>query len=293
MTGRCVLLGDVMMDISAILDADIAYASDTPAHIALLPGGVAANTSAWMAMTGEQVSLVGAVGPDAFGRSIRERLRGIGVDVHLSEGSRPTGACVVIVDRRRERTMFPDAGANSEVDTDVVLSLVREGDHLHLSGYTLANPGTRDVALQALAHARAVGASTSLDPASAAPIRMHRPVFDHVISHVDVLLANEMEAAALTDLDHPHAALDELADRAPSVVVKLGARGAIAREAGTTVEEPSHAGVILDTTGAGDAFTAGFLPPWKRGEGLSAAMARGEEVAAMAVARVGASPLDP
>lgn len=293
MTRRCVVLGDVMMDISAVIDADIAYASDTPARVAFLPGGVGANTSAWMAVRGEPVTLVGAVGPDVFGRTIRERLSSIGVDVHLSEAPDPTGACVIIVDRRRERTMFPDAGANSGVKRADVLAKVGADDHLHVSGYTLVNPATREVALAALDHARRVGATCSLDPASAAPILSHRTLFDSVLPHVDLLLANELEAEALTGRDDPHAALELLADRTPSVVVKVGARGAIARDASGTVEAPSRATEILDTTGAGDAFTAGFLPAWLRGEGLVEALASGQEVAALAVARVGASPLDP
>ena len=282
-----------MMDISAVIDADIAYASDTPAQVAFLPGGVGANTSAWMAVRGENVTLVGAVGRDAFGRTIRERLSTIGVDVRLSESADATGACVIIVDRRRERTMFPDTGANSAVRLADVIASLDAGDHLHLSGYTVVNRATRDVALGALEHARQVGATCSLDPASAAPILSHRELFDSVVPLVDVLLANELEAEALTGCENPLSALEALADRTPCVVVKVGARGALARDETGTVEAPSHATRIVDTTGAGDAFTAGFLPSWLRDEGLLRALDSGQEVAALAVARVGASPLDP
>ncbi len=281
------------MDISAVIDADIAYASDTPARVALLPGGAGANTSAWMATRGDPVTLVGAVGSDVFGRTIRERLASIGVDVHLSEAPEPTGACVIIVDLHRERTMFPDVGANSAVRREDVLVQVGAEDHLHVSGYTLINPATRQLALDALDHARHVGATCSLDPASAAPILSHRELFDDVLPKVDVLLANELEAEALTGRDDPHAALELLADRTPCVVVKVGARGAMAHDASGTVQAPSRATEILDTTGAGDAFTAGFLPSWLRAEGLARALASGQDVAALAVARVGASPLDP
>lgn len=293
MTRRCVILGDVMMDISAVIDADIAYASDTPADVAFLPGGVGANTSAWMAVRGEPVTLIGAVGPDVFGRTIRERLSTVGVEVHLSEASAPTGACVIIVDRRRERTMFPDVGANSAVRLDDVLAQVRSGDHLHLSGYTFVNDTTRDVALGALEHATTVGATCSLDPASAAPILAHRELFRSVVPQVDVLLANELEAEALTGREDPHSAMEMLADQTPCVVVKVGSRGALAHDDTGTFEAASVATSIVDTTGAGDAFTAGFLPAWLRQEGLAQALQAGQEVAALAVARVGASPLDP
>lgn len=293
MTRRCVIVGDVMMDISAVIDADIAYASDTAAQVAFLPGGVGANTAAWMAVNGHPVTLVGAVGPDVFGRAIRERLAGIGVDVHLSEASQPTGACVIIVDRRRERTMFPDSGANSAVTLADIVRHVGPSDHLHLSGYTLMNDRTRPVALAALDHAREVGATTSLDPASAAPILTHRDLFEAVLPNIDLLLANELEAEALTGLEDPHAALGRLADALPCVVVKIGARGAIAQDDRDLVEQEAQPVEILDTTGAGDAFTAGFLPAWLRDASLSEAVTLGQQVAARAVARVGASPLDP
>lgn len=293
MTGRCVILGDVMMDISAVIDADIAYASDTPASVAFLPGGVAANTSAWMAMDGHPVTVVGAVGADVFGRSVRARLTEVGVDVHLTEGRRPTGACVIIVDRRRERTMFPDTGANTEVRAADVVDILGSGDHLHVSGYTLVHPDTRSVVQESVAHARSIGATCSLDPASAAPIAAHRTLFTDILPQVDVLLANELEAAALTGEEDPHLALALLADLVPCAVVKLGSRGAIARSGQATAEAPSPAQVILDTTGAGDAFTAGFLPAWREGASLGRALERGQAMAARAVGRVGASPLDP
>ncbi len=293
MTRRCVVLGDVMMDISAVIDADIAYASDTPARVAFLPGGVGANTSAWMAVRGDPVTLVGAVGADAFGREIRQRLTSIGVDAHLTESEDPTGACVIIVDRRRERTMFPDVGANSAVSGDDVLAQVGADDHLHVSGYTLVNPAPRQVALAALDHARSVGATCSLDPASAEPILSHRELFDSVVPPGDVRRAQQLEAAARTRRGAPPPAREMLSDRTPCVVVKVGARGAMALDASGFVEAPSPATEILDTTGAGDAFTAGFLPAWLRGDGLARALASGQEVAALAVARVGASPLDP
>ena len=105
-----------MMDVIAVIDSDIAYASDTSANITMQPGGVAANTAAWMAINRQPVTLVGCVGDDEFGAGIRSVLDRAGVDVRLqTTTARPTGTCVVIVDRRRERTMFPDSGANAHL----------------------------------------------------------------------------------------------------------------------------------------------------------------------------------
>lgn len=292
MTPGCVIVGDVMMDINAAIDGDIAYASDTPASITMLPGGVAANTAAWMAATGNPATLVGCVGSDPFGRSIRGRLESIGVDVRLREGAGATGTCVVIVDRRKERTMFPDPGANSEFTLDDAMPWISSGTHVHLSGYTFMNPRTRDAARGILDHAGAVGASVSLDPASAAPLRSHLALFRDLLPHLDLLLANEAEASVLADVDEPHLALETLGDAVPCVVVKLGPRGVVACLAGEQVVQAAIPTEVIDTTGAGDAFTAGFLPAWRRGEPLSAALFAGQEVAARCVGRVGASPLD-
>ena len=291
MSPRCIVVGDVMMDVTAVIDSDIAYASDTPARITLQPGGVAANTSAWMALDGKPVTVVGCVGTDPFGRSIRQQLSDLGVDVRLQESPLPTGTCVVIVDRRRERTMFPDSGANAGLVAADLDDLIVPGAHVHLSGYTLLNPATRHVGLEVLARAEAAGATRSLDPASAAPMRANLDLFRALLPRVDLLLANEDEAAVLSGHDDPHLALAALADLVPTVVVKVGARGALAQDGSATVAAPALRHDVVDTTGAGDAFTAGFLPAWLAGATLAGAVEEGQRLAGTAVGRVGASPL--
>jgi len=290
-TARIILVGDVMMDITAIIDTDIAYASDTPAHVTLQPGGVAANTAAWMAVDGSPVTVIGCVGDDAFGSSIRRQLLDLRVDLHLQHSRMPTGTVVVIVDRRRERTMFPDAGANADLVAAEVAHLITNEVHVHVSGYTLLNPATRHVGLELLDQAVAAGATRSLDPASAAPLRANLDLFEPLIPQFDVVLANEAEAAVLTGEEDPHRALEALANRVTCAVVKIGARGVLARDPSCTVDAPAYVREVIDTTGAGDAFTAGFLPSWLGAEPLAAAVDHGQRLAAEAISRVGASPL--
>lgn len=291
MSGRCIIVGDVMMDVTAVIDSDIAYASDTPARVSLQPGGVAANTAAWMATSGAPVTIVGCVGDDPFGRSIRRQLSELGVDVHLQESPLPTGTCVVIVDRRRERTMFPDSGANADLVAEALDALVDRDAHVHLSGYTLINPATRAVGLAVLERAERAGATRSLDPASAAPIRANLELFRSLLPRFDLLLANEAEADALTGMQDPDLALAELADVVPCAVVKVGSRGVMARDRGTMVSAPALPRDVVDTTGAGDAFTGGFLPAWRAGRPLAEAIDAGQRLAGAAIGRVGASPL--
>ena len=292
MSTRCVIVGDVMMDVTAIIDSDIAYASDTPAQVTLQPGGVAANTAAWMASEGHLVTVVGCVGDDPFGRDIARDLAALGVDVQLQVSpDRGTGTCIVIVDRRRERTMFPDSGANAMLDLDAAVAAVVPGCHVHVSGYTLLNPRTQATALALLAAAGDVGATRSLDVASAAPLRVQLDLVTAILPTLDLLLANADEASVLTGHDDPYQAVGALAGIVPTAVVKVGARGVVAHDATGMVTQPAPQTDVVDTTGAGDAFAAGFLPAWLAGAALGPALAAGQRLAAAAVARVGASPL--
>lgn len=289
----CVVVGDVMMDVSAVIDSDIAYASDTPATISLVPGGAAANTASWMAVEGHEVTLVACVGPDSFGQTLRQALGDAGVRLAVREGSLATGTCIVIVDRNRERTMLPDAGANSELTLADIDPHLTEDAHLHLSGYTLLNPHTREAALTACALARQRGTTISLDPASAGPLARHPIVVRDLLAGVDVLLANESEALVLSGQDSAEAALEELRRSTAVVVIKRGSRGVLAAHGYDTVHVPAPRVHCADTTGAGDAFAAGFLPAWLAGVGLQDALQAGQRTASRCVSRVGASPLHP
>jgi sugar/nucleoside kinase (ribokinase family) len=290
---RCVVVGDVMMDVTALIESEIAYASDTPARVSLQPGGSAANTAAWMGADGHPVMFVGCVGDDAFGRAIRAELDALHVDhrLHVSR-TLPTGTCVVIVDHQRERTMFPDSGANSALGIEAFDDgLITGESHVHLTGYTLLNPRSRPAGLAALAAARAIGATCSLDPSSAGPLAANLGLFLGLLPRLDVVLANEDEARVLTGETDVAAALDSLAALVPTVVVKRGRLGAIAARGDERVAAPAPAAEVVDTTGAGDAFAAGFLPAWSSGSALAEAVAAGQAVAALAVSRVGASPM--
>ena len=123
MNTQFVLIGDLMIDITAVTNGPVNYASDTRAQISVHLGGANANTATWLAYLGENVHL------------------------HATEISgAPTGTCIVILDSTGERTMLPDPGANSFLAPyQITDSLFRAGAHLHMSGYTLLNPATREV----------------------------------------------------------------------------------------------------------------------------------------------------
>jgi ribokinase len=265
-----VVLGDVMVDVVAAHAAPLAPGSDTPARVSLRGGGAAANVAAWLARAGVPVTLVGRVGADALADVALAGLGG--VELHVAcDAERPTGVCVVLVGPDGERTMLPDPGANDDLAS---VELPR-GDVLHLSAYSLLRPGPRGAARAALGQARAAGMKVSLDAASAVPLAA-APELPKWAGEVDLLLANADEA--------PHTSAIAARER----VVKRGAAGAEWTDGARRLTVPAAGTGMVDTTGAGDAFAAGFLSAWPGPP--EAALAAGCRLAAEAVARPGARP---
>jgi sugar/nucleoside kinase (ribokinase family) len=190
---------------------------------------------------------------------------------------RATGTCVVLVAPDGERSMLPDAGANAALSAGDLPDF-EGGTHLHLAGYTLLRDGPpREAALEALRRARSAGMTISLDPSSAAPLRAFGPErFLDLAGPMDLLLPNRDEAAVL----------GPLTSRAREVVVTLGAEGARWTDGKRTVTAPAAGhGPVADTTGAGDAFTAGFLAAWLAGAPPEDALRTGNTMAARALGR--------
>jgi ribokinase len=283
-----VVVGDLMVDVVARMAGSLAAGSDTPASVSQRPGGAGANVAAWLAVAGVPVALVARAGDDAAGRTAVDRLRGHGVDVAgvVLDRERPTGACVVLVAPDGERSMLPDAGANAGLaPADLPAGAFAAGAHLHLAGYTLLRDGPpREAGLEALRRARAAGMTISLDPSSAAPIERLGPErFLELAGHPDLLVPNADEAAALTGEADARAAARALTVHAREVVVTLGSGGARWTDGRVVLEAPAHAGAAEDTTGAGDAFAAGFLAAWLDGVPAGAALAAGNALAARAI----------
>ncbi len=302
-----VVVGQWMTDVVAALPGPLREGTDTAAHVAVMGGGAGANTAAWLAHDGRPTTLVARIGDDMLGRAGRAELEAGGVHCALAvDPLRPSGTCIVLVGPDGERTMVPDAGANEGLRPgDLPDDVFQRGRHLHLSGYTLLVDGSRMAGLAALDHARLRGMTTSVDVASVGPLADAGAArFLSWVTGVDVLLANESEAALLAglpqprhdgDLDDARAAADAaaavLTASAGTAVVKLGPHGSLARSSdGTTAWADAEAVDVVDTTGAGDAFAAGFLPAWAAGEGLVTALERGNRAGAHVVARVGARP---
>ncbi|NUT35425.1 MAG: ribokinase, partial [Hamadaea sp.] len=259
--GRVVCVGDIITDVLAVLKAPLAPDSDTPARIQVAGGGQAANTASWLAAAGADVTLVGAVGDDQAGRDRIAELTAAGVQVEAQVcPDAATGAIVVLSDAHH-RTMITDRGANLSLAPAAIDAGLTGATRLHLSAYTLLDPGSRDAGLHALAQARAQGIAVSVDAASAEPLRqVGASAFFSWVRPADILLTNVDEALVLAGEGEPEAQARRLAAAVGgSAVVKLGGRGAIwALSTGEVLHTTAPSVRVVDTTGAGDAFAAGL-----------------------------------
>jgi ribokinase len=287
-----VVIGDLMTDVVAWASGPLAHASDTPSQITTHPGGGGANVAARLAALGVPTRLVARVGNDPAARAAIEDLRTGGVETSVAvDPVRATGTVVVIVEPTGERTMLPDRGANAALSpADLPVEELRAATHLHLSGYTLLDPGSRAAGLVALEHAREAGLTVSVDPASAAPIEAAgaRAFLDWV-AHADMLLPNFEEAVVLTGAREAEAAAWALARGGRDIVITLGAEGALWSDGEQVVRAAAaEAPAPVDSTGAGDAFTAGWLAARLGGAAPAEALNAANAVAANTLRRAGA-----
>ncbi len=284
-----VVVGDLATDVVAVLSGEPAPGSDRPATIRSRGGGAGANVAAHLAALGVPVVLAGCVGDDAAGAALVAELAaaGVGLAVRTVPGT-ASGTIVSLVEPGGQRSMLADRGANLELRADDV-PLPATGGHLHLSGYTLLDARPRAAGLAALVAARAAGCRVSLDPASTGPLRTYgvdRWLAD--TAGVDLVLPNADEARLLTGCADVVDAARALAGRHPAVAVTLGADGALWAAGGAVVHRAAQPADVVDTTGAGDAFTAGLLSVWLAGGDPAAALDAGLARAAAVVGRPGA-----
>ncbi|AZQ69894.1 MULTISPECIES: carbohydrate kinase family protein [Streptomyces] len=291
------VVGDVVTDIVARHRSPLAPATDTAARIASLPGGAGANVACWAARSGaEDVRILARVGADAVDAHERV-LRAAGVRPRLvADPAAPTGTVICLVGADGERTFLTDSGAVLRLSTaDWDGELLAGVGHLHVSGYLFFADASRAAARLAMEAARARSIPVSVDPASAGFIAgFGTDRFLAALAGVDVLLPSHHEAALLTGRSEPAEAAAELSRRFPLVVSTRGARGALVAASGAIVARvPARPATAVDTTGAGDAFTGGFLAARLAGHGPVEAARHGCRTAAEAVTVIGGRPRDP
>ena len=231
----------------------------SPNKPVVVPGGSACNTIVGIGKLGGGARFVGKCGRDNMGELFERELRHSDVDPYLMASPLPTGRALSIVTPDAQRSMFTFLGAAAEMTADEI-SECRFSDAaiVHIEGYLLFK---RDLIISALKRAQSDGARISLDLASYTVVESSKTELDTLVDeYVDILIANEDEAAAFTGYNEEPKALEALAERAGIVALKVGKRGSyIAHDNTITEIKPAGHGPIQDTTGAGDLWASGFL----------------------------------
>lgn len=296
---RIVVLGDLVLDVVVTPSRPLETGTDVPGRVAFVQGGSAANVARWLGRLGARTTLVTAVGRDAIGRALIDIMRREGVAVRVTRvaGAR-TARIAVLVDPDGERSFVPDRGAAELLEPAGLRPGWFAGARaLHLPIYSLLRSPLGDAGRRAIELARNAGDTISLDLASIGPLMMGgRRTARALLAAAapDILFATGSEAEALLG-GGPAEGLLELAAIA---VVKRGPKGAtvLARVGAErlrfeVVTTPLAAG---DTTGAGDAFDAGFLVGWfaarDAGRSLPASLQRAALAGHRAAARQLSTP---
>jgi sugar/nucleoside kinase (ribokinase family) len=275
-------------------EADALYGAMGPARE--ISGGSAANSMAGAAALGLRAAFVGQVADDQLGAIFAHDMQSLGVQFEtapLSSGL-PTGRCLILVTPDAQRTMNTCPGASHELTTRALDSeLIRSAAVTFLEGYLWGPERPRAAMLDAARIAHEAGRTVAFTLSESLCIGDRREGVLGMIEAgvVDLLFGNEHEVRHLTGCTDLADCLQSLSPKVGTLVITRGAEGAIAVANGERVEvPPAPVEQIVDTTGAGDLFAAGFIAARCRGRGLKAALEAGSVAAAEVISHFGARP---
>jgi sugar/nucleoside kinase (ribokinase family) len=242
--------------------AEAVYAAMGPA--VEMSGGSAANTIAGLASLGGRGAFVGKVAADQLGSIFRHDITALGVEFTTPplEGGPPTGRCMVLVTPDAQRTMQTCLGSAGMVGPDDIdAAQIQRALYTYFEGYLWDAPPAKQAYVKAAGIAHAAGRRTALTLSDTFCVDRHRDEFlDLVDGHVDVLFANEAEITALYRTNTLEQALEAVRGRVQVAAITRSEDGAVIVTPDETFEVPAHpVARVVDTTGAGDLFAAGFL----------------------------------
>ena len=274
--------------------AEELYAAMGPARE--ISGGSAANTLAGMAALGAKCAFIGQVADDQLGAVFSHDIRAGGIDFQTPAraGDPPTARCLIFVTPDGERTMNTFLGASQFLPPAALDdSLIADAAILYLEGYLWDPEEPRSAMRRAIDVARAAGRKVAFTASESFVIDRHGDDFRALMDEgkIDILFANEHELASLTGERDFEAGVAKASAKVPVLVATRSAAGAIAVTRGERAEvaaEPIDK--VVDTTGAGDLFAAGFLTGHARGESLQRCLTMGAVCAAEIISHYGARP---
>ena len=261
-----------------------------------ISGGSAANTLAGLSMLGRQCAFVGQVADDQLGQVFAHDIRATGIDFDVPARNQepPTARCLILVTPDAQRTMNTFLGASQFLAANLIKKeLIESAAILYLEGYLWDPAEPRAAMRTAIGHAKAAGRKVAFTLSDAFVIDRHRDDFLALIADglIDILFANETEICSLNQNDDFEASVALSAASVPLLVVTQGEKGAIAIHNGqrfAVVAEPVTR--LVDTTGAGDLFAAGFLSGFAEGRAIEACLTMGAVCAAEVISHYGARP---
>jgi len=261
-----------------------------------ISGGSAANTLAGASTLGRQCALIAQVADDQLGEVFKHDIRAVGIDFDVPTLGKepPTARCLILVTPDAERTMNTFLGASqflppAAVDADLIAS----GAILYLEGYLWDAEEPKAAMALGIDIARENGRKVAFTLSDGFCVDRHREDFSGMLTQgrIDILFANEDEIKSLCETDDFDAAVKQTAAQVETLVITRSAAGAIAVQGGEQSAVPAEpVDQILDTTGAGDLFAAGFLSGYIEGRGMEECLTIGAVAAAEVISHYGARP---
>jgi sugar/nucleoside kinase (ribokinase family) len=261
-----------------------------------ISGGSAANTLAGLAALGVRCAFIGQVADDQLGEVFAHDIRAAGIDFETPTraGDPPTGRCLILVTPDGQRTMNTFLGASHFLPLAALdEAAVADSAVLYLEGYMWDPPEPRAVMRRAIEVARAAGRKVAFTLSESFMIDLHGDDFRKLIDDglIDILFANHHELATLTGEQDFEAGIAAISPKVPVLVVTRSSDGAVAIANGERAEVPAEPiAQVIDTTGAGDLFAAGFLYGHVRGHGLGTCLTMGAICACEIISHMGARP---
>ena len=258
-------------------------------------GGSAANTLAGIAQLGGRAGFIGRVRNDQLGAIFAHDIRSVGAhfETPAAVSGPSTARCLILVTPDAQRTMCTYLGASVGLDpADLDLALVRQAKVLYLEGYLWDSEEAKRAFIAAAQVMRESGGQVALSLSDAFCVDRHRQSFQELVDgHVDVLFANEMEICSLYESDSFEAAAEQVRGRCRVAALTRSEKGSLVLSGGDTLAIPAfHLGDLVDTTGAGDLYAAGFLYGYTQGADLEHCGRLGSLCAGQVVTQLGPRP---
>lgn len=261
-----------------------------------MSGGSAANTLTGVASFGGRAAYIGKVSDDDLGQVFGHDMRAVGVQFRpgLPEDGVPTGRCIIVVTPDAQRTMNTYLGVSSLLKpADIDEAAVAAGAVLYMEGYLYDRPEAKEAFRSAAAIAHANGRKVSLTLSDSFCVDRHRSDFRSLVTdEVDLLFGNELELMSLYEVDSFDAAVERVRRDCQLAVITVGEKGCVVVNDDQVLRVPAQpVDRVLDTTGAGDLFAAGFLYGYTRGDQLERCATLGAIAAAEVISHIGPRPL--